>query len=766
MRLRDRTQVGVLTQGQRGSSKVGYSLNSKLGTSVTGTDVRSGAIRPARWLPAVLAAAAVMAMAIGSVSSTLATSSTTITLASGVDSVSYAIAGGSWLPAKKVASPNPAWGGAVAPSHWINRTGNDSDEGNDHTTTYQTTFTLPALSAASIDVQVMADNAATVYLNDVQIGQQPQTSDPPDPANFQTLSHFTHAIAAHSSTPTDFVVGTNTLRIVNADYGVANGIDFVATITYSPPIPVTVSFATVTRPYDGTTDGSVATGCTLSGVEAGDTVTCDSTGASATFDSRNAGARTATGSGFALGGAQAWRYTISSASGSGTISQAPLEITAVPWVKTADGLPSADGAVPQITSGTVYLPDIANFLETFDTPAAGSGKTLTPDGSVDDHNNGDNYSYLFVPDSTGRIRPGPVDSLSFTAQPIDTKLGTPIYNFCTPGGSPCAGTSLPVTVTARDHWANLAGPGAPGALGEATISVLIKKDDSSGATIGPAGGTPTTNGVASFGGTLVNSGTFTGTMKLYAVTGTGAGLRSDLSSPFRIVDDLAPCRSSICKNNIGNGGNPKSTLQYLYGQIGTIGTGTDYSDTTLTTQFLSAHLIDGLCGNSNKTINMPVELRATGSDVASTKTGYMLVIIPRDTLKFDHVTSRGTPSFNVCLGALYLGGGQGVYGSNTATGWIAKKPSGTGTVVTQPTPVPDDSGYYRYWGTPANCGASGLNANGTDPCIYLRTKQKSDITALITQGILKAGADANMHDADLGIVIKKPNPWDGRGGVY
>ena len=184
------------------------------------------------------------------------------------------------------------------------------------------------------------------------------------------------------------------------------------------------------------------------------------------------------------------------------------------------------------------------------------------------------------------------------------------------------------------------------------------------------------------------------------------------------------------------------------------------SATTLTTQFVGANQVDTRCG-SNRTINAGVELRASGTDVNTTSTGYMLMIIPKNTLKFYGVTSRGTPSFNVCLGTLYLGNGTtGTYGTrhakwNTINGLAFER---------QDTPTPDGDTYWRYWGTPANCGASGLTAS--DPCIYLRTKQKADITALITQGILSAGADANMRDSDLAIVIKKPNPWDGKGGVY
>ena len=245
----------------------------------------------------------------------------------------------------------------------------------------------------------------------------------------------------------------------------------------------------------------------------------------------------------------------------------------------------------------------------------------------------------------------------------------------------------------------------------------------------------------------------------YQLTASGAG--NATSDKFRIVQDLAPCDNSHqCKNNTSNGQTGNFT-QYSFGQITSTGT---YSDVLLTTQFTSGSDTSRQCGN-NRTIGQSTELRAAGPTVSTTSTGYLVLIIPKNTLKADGVLSRGTPSFNVCLGALYLGDGSpGSYGG-THTAWIGKKTSGNGLAPANPVLDPL-SGFIRYWAPPANCGTAGLHADGSDPCIYLRTKQKSDITALVNQHILAPGADANMHDADVAIVIYKPNPWDGKGGIY
>jgi hypothetical protein len=141
----------------------------------------------------------------------------------------------------------------------------------------------------------------------------------------------------------------------------------------------------------------------------------------------------------------------------------------------------------------------------------------------------------------------------------------------------------------------------------------------------------------------------------------------------------------------------------------------------------------------------------------------MLIVIPKDTLKASGVLSRGTPSFNVCVGLIYL---PDPNPSNPAVNagrrWTGTNAAGTGTVLA--TPLFDSvAGLYRFWGTPANCTPAGVSStnSGNDPCISLRTKKKSDVLSA-----LGADAAAQMNDSDLGIIVNKPYPWDGKGGVY
>ena len=70
--------------------------------------------------------------------------------------------------------------------------------------------------------------------------------------------------------------------------------------------------------------------------------------------------------------------------------------------KVYDGTTSA-AAIPTISAGTIATGDTASFVESYGTATVGTGKTLTPSGNVSDGNSGTNYTYTFVPVSTGVI---------------------------------------------------------------------------------------------------------------------------------------------------------------------------------------------------------------------------------------------------------------------------------------------------------------------------------------------------------------------------
>ena len=157
---------------------------------------------------------------------------------------------------------------------------------------------------------------------------------------------------------------------------------------------------TGTRTYDGT-PGVSYTILTVANAALGDNV--DVASGSGTLASKNAGSQSITSFGnIALGNNSAGDYTLSGAIGSVTITQEALTITAVANSKTYDSTTSA-AALPTITGGTVMTGDTGNFTDTYGTKNVGTGLTLTPGGLVSDGNSGNNYSYNYIPVSTGTI---------------------------------------------------------------------------------------------------------------------------------------------------------------------------------------------------------------------------------------------------------------------------------------------------------------------------------------------------------------------------
>jgi hypothetical protein len=165
---------------------------------------------------------------------------------------------------------------------------------------------------------------------------------------------------------------------------------------------VTASVTANNKTYDGGTTATI-TNCSLSGVINPDVVTCGAT--SADFSNKNVGTgKTVTASGISLSGAGAGNYTLTSttATTNADITVRAITVTAQSNAKTYDHTTDA-AAVPTITNGTLATGDSANFTESYDTKNVGTGKTLTPGGSISDGNGGANYEVTFSNDTTGII---------------------------------------------------------------------------------------------------------------------------------------------------------------------------------------------------------------------------------------------------------------------------------------------------------------------------------------------------------------------------
>ncbi len=84
-----------------------------------------------------------------------------------------------------------------------------------------------------------------------------------------------------------------------------------------------------------------------------------------------------------------------------TITKRPITVTAVSDTKAYDGTITS-GKTPTVTGGIVGG-DLANFRQAFDTKNAGQNKRLSPSGSVNDNNGGNNYQLNFADNTNGEI---------------------------------------------------------------------------------------------------------------------------------------------------------------------------------------------------------------------------------------------------------------------------------------------------------------------------------------------------------------------------
>ncbi|MGH7511757.1 MAG: YDG domain-containing protein [Gemmatimonadales bacterium] len=170
---------------------------------------------------------------------------------------------------------------------------------------------------------------------------------------------------------------------------------------------VTPAVTIQNKTYDGTTAATILTR-TLTGAIAGDAVSL--TGGTAVFADKNVGTgKTVSVTGLSLTGADAPNYVLTSTSATATadITARAITVTAASDTKGYDGTTSSAGT-PTVTVGTLAPGDVGSFTQTYDTKNAGTGKTLTPAGTVTDGNSGNNYAITFAPNTTGVITVKPV----------------------------------------------------------------------------------------------------------------------------------------------------------------------------------------------------------------------------------------------------------------------------------------------------------------------------------------------------------------------
>ena len=127
------------------------------------------------------------------------------------------------------------------------------------------------------------------------------------------------------------------------------------------PKTLTVTFADISKVYDGTTNATAGAGTLAAGdIISGDTVTLDATNITAAYADKNVGAgnKTVNYSGIALTGADANNYTIAAtATGNGTITPKALTVAFADTNKTYDGNKTANAGVAMFSSSYIISGD-------------------------------------------------------------------------------------------------------------------------------------------------------------------------------------------------------------------------------------------------------------------------------------------------------------------------------------------------------------------------------------------------------------------------
>jgi hypothetical protein len=166
--------------------------------------------------------------------------------------------------------------------------------------------------------------------------------------------------------------------------------------------PITITAAADTKIYDGTTDSDEAP------IQTGTLATGDSVDWTQSFDDRDVGTgKTLTPSGTIEDGNGGANYDVSIITATGNITALEITVSAVTDTKIYDGTTDSDEE-PNL-SVPLGFGDTHNFSQSFDDRDAGSSKTLSPTGSIDDGNDGNNYDVSFVDDVTGEITVRPIE---------------------------------------------------------------------------------------------------------------------------------------------------------------------------------------------------------------------------------------------------------------------------------------------------------------------------------------------------------------------
>ena len=161
---------------------------------------------------------------------------------------------------------------------------------------------------------------------------------------------------------------------------------------------ITVTAVAATKVYDGTTSSSAVPTITAGGLAGGDAAAF-----SEVFTTKNVGSgKTLAAAGSVSDGNGGSNYVVSFVDDA-TAGRRPGDYGRGGRRHQSLRRLNLFAGHAAIGSGSLAAGDTAAFSESYDTPAVGMGKTLTPAGSVNDGNSGGNYAVTSVKNAAGTI---------------------------------------------------------------------------------------------------------------------------------------------------------------------------------------------------------------------------------------------------------------------------------------------------------------------------------------------------------------------------
>ena len=160
---------------------------------------------------------------------------------------------------------------------------------------------------------------------------------------------------------------------------------------------LTATVAANNKSYDGNAVATIS-GCSFAGVINGDTVDCETTGYSASFNDKNVGMnKPVTASGLSKAGASAGNYSFDG-SGTGTAAINPISLTATVTASNKQYDGNADAVITACAfsggvSGDSVNCEISGYSASFNNSSVGTGKPVSASGLTKSGDDAGNYTF-------------------------------------------------------------------------------------------------------------------------------------------------------------------------------------------------------------------------------------------------------------------------------------------------------------------------------------------------------------------------------------